>query len=250
VTQDETKKPMSYLLVFFTFSLIITLHELGHLLAAKRAGIPIARFSVGFGPKLWGFKIGETEYWICMIPCGGYVLPAVANVETFQQIPLRRHILFALGGPAANIVGAFLGLSLMNAVRSGFSMDAIFYHPVEQICGMAAQIFSAVPSLFRQPDQLSGVVGIVATGGVWVGLNFARLLQFWVLLNLNVAIFNLIPLLPLDGGKILMGVLRKIHQPLRKLELPLAVGGWVLLLGLTVYATVLDVSRMAHGIVG
>ena len=54
-------------------SLLILLHELGHFLAAKRMGIPIARFSVGLGPKLWGFKMGKTEvlgihdplWWLC-----------------------------------------------------------------------------------------------------------------------------------------------------------------------------------------
>ena len=54
---------MSYLLIFCIISLLIILHELGHFLVAKRMGIPIARFSVGLGPKVWGFKIGETEYW-------------------------------------------------------------------------------------------------------------------------------------------------------------------------------------------
>src|SRR6185369_15182790 len=107
-----------------------------------------------------------------------------------------------------------------------------------------------IPMLFSQPNHLSGIVGIVAGGGAQVGLNLAKLLQFSVLLNVNLAVFNLIPILPLDGGKIVMGVLQKIHQPLRKLELPLTVGGWALLLGLTVYATVLDISRVAHGMLG
>ena len=56
--------------------------------------------------------------------------------------------------------------------------------------------------------------------------------------------------LPLDGGKILMGVLRKIYQPLRRVEIPLTVGGWVVLLGLTVYATAHDLVRVAHGMLG
>jgi regulator of sigma E protease len=241
---------MSYLLVFCTLSLIITLHELGHLLAAKRMGIPVVRFSIGFGPKLWGFKLGETEYWISLIPCGGYVLPALADAEAFEQIPLRRRIVFALGGPVANVLGAFLGLSLMNTVQFGFSVDSVIYLPLEQICKMVIQIASVIPLLFSQPDQLSSVVGIIAAGGVHVGLNSVKLLQFSVLLNVNLAIFNLIPILPLDGGKIVMGVLRRIHQPFRKLELPLTVGGWVLLLGLTLYATVLDVTRVAYGLLG
>ena len=111
---------MSYLLIFCTVSLLIILHELGHFLAAKRMGIPIARFSVGLGPKLWGFKMGETEYWLSLIPCGGYVMPALEDEEAFDQIPLKSRILFSLGGPAANILGAFLCLSLMNIVQAWF----------------------------------------------------------------------------------------------------------------------------------
>ena len=239
---------MSYLLVFFTISLIITLHELGHLLAAKRMGIPIARFSIGFGRKLWGFKIGKTEYWLSLFPCGGYVLPAWEDKDAFAKIPLRSRIVLSLGGPVANILGAFVCLSLVNALKLGFSVNSAIYLPVEQILEMARQICAVIPTLFSQPEQLSGVVGIVAAGGVHVGLDFVRLLQFSVLLNVNLAIFNLLPIPPLDGGKIVMGVLRRIYQPLRRLELPLTVGGWVLLLGLMLYATALDMARVAHGI--
>src|SRR6185369_2329936 len=124
---------MSYLLVFFTISLIITLHELGHFLAAKRMGIPIARFSVGFGPKLWGFKIGETDFWLSAIPCGGYVMPALQDDEAFEKVPLTRRIVFSLGGPAANLLGAFLCLSLLNIIRSGFSINSVIFLPLQQI---------------------------------------------------------------------------------------------------------------------
>src|ERR1043165_2368929 len=167
---------MSYLLVFCTISLLIVLHELGHLLAAKWMGIPIARFSVGFGSKLWGFKIGETEYWFSLIPCGGYVMPAMKDEEAFDKISLRRRILFSLAGPAANILGAFLCLSLMNTVRLGFSVNSIVYLPLEPIGQMAIQICSIIPSLFSHPEHLSSIVGIIAAGGSHVGLDFVKLL--------------------------------------------------------------------------
>jgi len=231
-------------------SLLITLHELGHFLAAKRLGIPIARFSVGLGPKLWGFKLGGTEYWLSMIPCGGYVLPALKDEEAFDKIPLANRILFSLGGPAANILGAFVCLSLMNMVKIGVSVPSAIYLPLEQIWQMARQMGAAIPLVFSQPENLSGIVGIVAAGGAHVGLNFVKLVQFSVLLNVNLAVFNLLPLLPLDGGKIVMGLLRKIYQPLRRLEMPLTVGGWVLLAGLTLYVTALDLARVAYGILG
>ena len=239
---------MSYLLIFCTVNLLIVLHELGHFLAAKKMGIPIIRFSVGLGPKVWGFKMGETEYWLSMLPCGGYVLPAIDDEEESDRIPLRRRILFALAGPAANILGAFVCLSVMNIVELGCSVGSAIYLPLEQIWQMTIQIGSAIPMLFSQPEHLSGIVGIVAMGGAHVGLSFVRLLQFSVLLNLNFAVFNLLPILPLDGGEIVMGLLRKIYQPLQRLELPLTVGGWVLLAGLTLYATALDLARVAHGV--
>jgi regulator of sigma E protease len=219
-------------------------------LAAKRLGIPIARFSIGFGPKLWGFRMGETEYWLSMFLCGGYVMPALENEEAFEKIPLKSRIIFSLGGPVANVLGAFLCLSLMNIVKLGFSVNSVIYLPLEQIGNVMMQICTAIPLLFSQPEHLSGIVGIVAAGGAHGGLNFVKLLQFSILLNMNLAIFNLIPILPLDGGKIVMGVLRKIYQPLRRLEMPLTVGGWVLLLGLTLYATALDITRAAHGMLG
>ena len=109
------------------------------------------------------------------------------------------------------------------------------------------QLVTAISLLFSQPEQMSGIVGIVAAGGAHVGLDFGKLVQFSVLLNLNLAIFNLLPIPPLDGGKIVMGVLHKIYRPFRKLELPLTVGGWVALLALMLYATVLDIARVAHG---
>ena len=54
-------------------SFMIFIHELGHFLAARRAGVGVERFSIGFGPRLWGMKRGETEYLLSAIPFGGYV---------------------------------------------------------------------------------------------------------------------------------------------------------------------------------
>jgi regulator of sigma E protease len=241
---------MSYLLAFCVISFIITLHELGHLLAAKWMGIPVARFSVGFGRKLWSFKRGETEYWFSMIPCGGYVLPASTDEETFAQLPLRSRIVFALGGPVANVLGAFLGLALMNAVQLGFSVQSVLFLPLEQVGRITIQIATVIPTLLSHPSHLSSIVGIVAAGGDQVGLDFAKFLQFSIILNLNLAILNMLPILPLDGGKIAMCLLRAIYQPLRKLEIPLTVGGWVVLLGLTLYATIHDIARIAHNVLG
>ena len=53
--------------------LLIFVHELGHFLVAKRSGVTVLRFSLGFGPRLFGFKRGDTDYCLSLIPLGGYV---------------------------------------------------------------------------------------------------------------------------------------------------------------------------------
>ncbi len=53
--------------------LVIFFHELGHFAVAKKCGVAVERFSIGFGPVLWSFKRGETEYAISLVPFGGYV---------------------------------------------------------------------------------------------------------------------------------------------------------------------------------
>ena len=62
----------------------IGLHEFGHFITAKRFGIKVERFFIGFGPKIWSVKKGETEYGIAAIPAGGYV--RIAGMNPFEQI--------------------------------------------------------------------------------------------------------------------------------------------------------------------
>src|SRR6185295_19059402 len=54
-------------------AVLVFVHELGHFLTAKRLGVKVLRFSIGFGPVIWRRQRGETEYAISAIPLGGYV---------------------------------------------------------------------------------------------------------------------------------------------------------------------------------
>ena len=63
---------LTALIVLIVFSVLIVVHEAGHMIMAKRAGIAVEAFSVGMGKKLIGKKIGGTEYRLSLIPFGGY----------------------------------------------------------------------------------------------------------------------------------------------------------------------------------
>lgn len=63
---------------------LIFVHELGHFMTAKMVGIEVERFSIGFGPRILGFRRGETEYVISLLPLGGYV--KMAGMEEMETI--------------------------------------------------------------------------------------------------------------------------------------------------------------------
>jgi regulator of sigma E protease len=95
------------------------IHEFGHFIVAKMLGIPAEVFSVGFGPRLFGFKLGETDFRFSAIPLGGYVRFKGENMEMLQGAseastdeflahPGWKRLLVAFAGPAFNIATAIL----------------------------------------------------------------------------------------------------------------------------------------------
>lgn len=72
---------LAYIAPIFVFGLVVFVHELGHFLAAKAAGVYTPRFSIGFGKALWKRRFGETEYVLAALPIGGYVRMASKDDE-------------------------------------------------------------------------------------------------------------------------------------------------------------------------
>ncbi len=238
---------MSYLAAVVVIGLVIAIHEIGHLLAAKWCGIPVERFSIGFGPKLVGFRRGETSYWLSMVPLGGYVLPAL-DASEFRRVPLYKQVLFAVGGPVANIVAAFLGLIAFGRLQFGLSaFDTLVFATTRLWTGLQ-EVPRAIVMLFAGVGEISGIVGIIAIGGSQFGSTLAGMLAFSVAIHVNLAIFNLLPLPPLDGGRIAFAVLEKIYRPLSRIQAPVTLAGWALMLALMVYATIQDIGRIGSSV--
>jgi regulator of sigma E protease len=234
---------MSYLTTILIIGLLIFIHELGHLWAAQAVGIPVARFSIGFGPVLWRWNRRGVEYCLSAIPLGGYVLPRCDDEDEFLRIPVGRRVIMWLGGPVANFVFAGVLLAAISLTKNGWSAYGLLVEPWVQVVQMTGAFLAALPAIFMHPSQLSGIVGIVAVGKTVVDGGLASALKFAVLLNLNLAIFNLLPISPLDGGKIFCAVLEKLNPKLARLQTGFAIAGLGLLLLLMVYTTVIDVVR-------
>jgi membrane-associated protease RseP (regulator of RpoE activity) len=98
--------------------LMVMLHEAGHYVTAKRAGMKVTEFFVGFGPRLWSFRKGETEYGVKAIPAGGYVrIIGMSNLEdvdpadegrTFREGSTRNRLTVILAGVTVNLLIAFV----------------------------------------------------------------------------------------------------------------------------------------------
>jgi RIP metalloprotease RseP len=123
------------ILVFLVvLGVLVFVHELGHFAAAKACGIYVDRFSLGMPPRLFGFKIGETDYCIGALPIGGYVkmagqedapLSEDERQKTYGRVPPERwfnnkprwqRAFVLVAGPAMNLVLAFVIFAGMAAV--------------------------------------------------------------------------------------------------------------------------------------
>src|SRR3954451_11518236 len=108
---------MNWLYIFLGFSLLIVLHEGGHYVAAKATGMRVERFFLFFGPTLWSFRRGETEYGVKAIPLGGYVkitgmnpeeeVPPEIEDRAYHRQPVWKRIVVIAAGPVVNIALAF-----------------------------------------------------------------------------------------------------------------------------------------------
>ncbi|HUL29482.1 MAG TPA: RIP metalloprotease RseP [Thermodesulfobacteriota bacterium] len=122
--------------------ILIFVHELGHFILAKKVGVKVLKFSLGFGPRLIGKKIGETEYQIAVFPLGGFVKPLGEDPNeemseedrprSFWAQPVWKRALIICAGPFFNF---FLAVVIYSAVN----------------------VFAGVPSIQPIPPEINEV---------------------------------------------------------------------------------------------
>lgn len=114
---------------------LIAFHELGHFLAARWVGVKVLKFSLGFGPKLMGRQVGETEYLLSAVPLGGYVklfgeeeteaTTAEDRKRSFVHQGVWGKVLIVAAGPGFNFILAYLIFSTWLAFGAGLPTSAI-----------------------------------------------------------------------------------------------------------------------------
>lgn len=111
------------MLIFLAMlSILILVHEFGHFIVARRLGIRVEKFSLGFGPKLFGIKGKQTEYTICAIPIGGYIKMAG---DTRESSTGKRDEF--LSRPKRDKAKVIIMGSVFNYILSFFCFWAVFF---------------------------------------------------------------------------------------------------------------------------
>jgi membrane-associated protease RseP (regulator of RpoE activity) len=366
------------LAIIFGIVALIMLHEAGHYITAKRAGMKVTEFFLGFGPRVWSFRRGETEYGVKAIPAGGYVrIVGMNNLEevdpdderrTYREAKFRQRVTVVLAGVTVNLILAYMlfygaiagqgvpklttgidevvtdspaaaaGLDVGDRIvavegtritdwedlpdtikdRAGVptnftvehdgTLENITITPRERSKSDSSGFIGVSPrsvyerfsllSSFRESfvvmwdttkatgeglgrffspaglerysrnftgDTKSGspasedrpvsIVGIVDVGGELVGGNVWALLGLLGAINLIVALFNLIPLLPFDGGHAAVAVYEQVASKIRGREvrvdfrrlIPVTALVLAVFLTLGLSAMFLDIRRIFTG---
>jgi regulator of sigma E protease len=162
----ERRSKVSFVAFIVILCAMIVIHEFGHFIVAKMLGISVETFSVGFGPRLLGFRLGETDYRLSAVPLGGYVKFRGENLEMLQgesegsideflAHPKWKRFLVAIAGPAFNIATAILIPAVGILIGFRDSADQV----QKPVIGRVAVESAAAEAGLRSGDRILAVNG-------------------------------------------------------------------------------------------
>lgn len=150
--------------VLVLIGVMIVIHELGHYWAARFFDIKVDTFSFGFGPRLFGYRKGETDFRVSLIPFGGYVRMAgeqpgdqgADDPRSFQAKPRWQRLIVVFGGPAMNVV-------LAVGILTGLFMYRFPKQPPSHTPGILGVVLPDSPAAragFKEGDRITAIDGV------------------------------------------------------------------------------------------
>ena len=232
--------------IAFLLGFLIFIHEGGHFLVAKLCKVKVKEFAIGFGPIIWKKQGEETKYVLRLVPLGGFVNllgeeEAVDEEGSFSKAGIFKKIGILLAGGMVNIIFGlavyFIVISAMTNIQAGFELTIEF----------AKTALVSVKDLFTGNvgvDQLTGPVGISEV--VVQTKNVSQFVYILAVISFSLGVTNLLPIPPLDGGKILLVIIEGImRKPIKeKVSVAIQMTGFFLIMGLAVLVTYNDVLRV------
>jgi membrane-associated protease RseP (regulator of RpoE activity) len=164
-------RQVALLVVVVCLIVMIMVHELGHFLAAKHGNMKVTEYFLGFGPRLWSFRVGETVYGVKAFPLGGYVkIPGMTNLEvvdpedearTYREQPFRARLLVAVAGSAMHFLMAFV---LLWALLSFVGVPSNNKVGVTQVLAVGGKPGPAQAAGLRPGDVVASADGRAVSG--------------------------------------------------------------------------------------
>ena len=232
--------------IIFLIGFLVFIHEGAHFLIAKKSGVKVLEFSLGFGKKIWSKKGEETEYFIRMIPLGGYVrmLGEEEDVEderAFKNVSCWKRLAIVFAGPIINI---FFGLLLFWVLASIYNKSP--YAGLIVTKRYLAMLFQSIVGLFSGKAK-AGVVGPVGISSMIVNTSgWFDFFYLMAIISVSLGVTNLLPIPGLDGGKIVLIIIEMIRRKKvsEDTELKLTALGMLLLLTIAIFVTMNDVGNL------
>lgn len=201
------------LIVIFIIGGAVVIHEFCHLLVARRVGVGVKAFGVGFGPLLASREVAGIDWCLRAIPLGGYVElinedgDEAERPDSFAHAGRARRTAIMLAGPLSNIVSAWLLLFVVVLLVRGDPTAAFIgaFILMQLILSVTFDaLVSWLPAAISSPLDMpfAGIPGIVAGTEVALSEGLVVVLFLAAALHLSIGVLNLLPLPPLDGGKI------------------------------------------------
>lgn len=242
--------------IIFLLGFLILIHETGHFVVAKKLGIVVNEFAIGFGPKIFSKTKDGTNYEIRLIPLGGFV-----NLEgeeehsekegSFNKAKVNDRFKVIIAGALVNILFGIVLIVLIVQVRYMMIINSNLLEALKYSINVAESIivefFKSLFLLFTgnlDINNFTGPIGISQMVSKTSGfVEFAYLLS---MVSISLGFTNLLPILPLDGGKALLIIIEAIRKKRlsKKTEEIIATIGLFIIMTLTVICTVNDVTRI------
>lgn len=246
---------MVSIIAFITvFTIVVLIHELGHFIAARRAGVKVYEFSIGFpfSPKIITlFKHKETEFTLRFLPLGGFVSFSKDSnedaKELFEASYLNRAFIMSAGS-VFNIAFAFLVFVPVFVLGKHLPfLDSILLS-IETVWAIFSGTVLFIFNIFlgNGSEGLSGPVGIASMAGQAASKGILNLIYFTGVLSMSLGIMNLIPFPALDGGQLFMLLIEAVRKKPLNLKFYQVVNifGIALFVILTIVVTYRDIVRL------
>ncbi len=250
---------LNALKIIVMLGFLVFIHEGGHFLVAKLFKVKVNEFALGFGPTIFTKEKGGTKYALRLIPLGGFVSMEGEEERSdkegsFSNASVPKRILIVMAGAIVNIIFGLLAYFLLISFATDFSNTTIENNLLSKLnYGLAntknfiLAILDNLKQLFTGKVGANQMVGIVGISDIVVNTNgFFEYLYIVALISLSLGITNLLPLPPLDGGKILIYIIELIRRkPMKEeTELKIQTWGFSILIALSIYVTCNDIIRI------